>query len=43
MELTEKEEKLIAEIRKLPYGQIVIYMEKGEPVRIVEVRESKKL
>jgi len=43
MELTEKEKKLIAELRKIQYGQITIYQEGGQPVRIERVKESIKL
>jgi len=43
MELTEKEKKLIGEIRKYPFGQVVIYMENGQPVRIEKIKESVKL
>ena len=47
MELTEKERKLIEQVRSLPYGQthLTIWNEKGQPVRIVleKVEESVKL
>ncbi len=47
MELTEKERKLIEEIRKLPYGQthVVVYNENGQPSRIEieKIKESVKL
>jgi len=47
MELTDKERKLIDEIRNLPYGQthIIVWNEKGQPVRIEleKVKESRKL
>jgi len=42
-ELSEKEKKLIENLRLIPYGQVVIYMEKGEPVRIVQIEKSIKL
>ena len=47
MELTEKEKKLIYEIRKLPYGQthLIVFNENSQPVRIEveKVKESVKL
>ena len=42
MVVTDKEEKLIEEIRKIPFGQVVVYMQEGQPVRI-EIKESVKL
>jgi len=43
MELTDKEKKLIIELRKLPYGQVVIFVENSQPVRIEKIKESVKL
>ena len=47
MELTEREKKLIGEIRALPYGQthLIVWNEKGQPVRIEveKIKESVKL
>jgi len=43
MELSDKEQKLIEELRKVPYGQIVIYMENRQPVRIEKIKESVKI
>ena len=47
IELTEKEENLINEIRKLPYGQthLIVFNEANKPVRIEieKVKESVKL
>jgi hypothetical protein len=40
--LSEKEQAVIDEIRRLPYGQIEVHMEDSQPVRIV-TKESKKL
>ncbi len=42
-ELTEKEAHLIDEMRTIPYGRFVVFMENGQPVRMEEPRESKKL
>jgi len=30
-------------LRTIPYGQVVIHQEQGQPVRIVRVEESVKL
>ena len=47
IEVTEKEKKLIAEIRKLPYGQthLVIINVNNQPKRIVieRIKESMEL
>jgi len=47
IEVTEKEKKLIEEIRKLPYGQthLIVFNEKNQPLRIEieKVKESVKL
>jgi len=43
MELSQKEEKLIKRLRVILYGQVVIYQENGQPVRIVRIEESVKL
>ena len=41
--LTEKENHLIEILRVIPYGQVVVYLEQGNPVRIEQIRESIKL
>ena len=41
--LTEKELRLIEELRKVAFGQVVIYMQDGEPLRIERIKESFKL
>ena len=41
--LTEKERRLIEVLREIGYGQITIFLEKGEPVRIEKIKESVKL
>jgi len=43
IELTDKEQKLIELLRQTRYGQIVIYLEEGQPIRIERIRESVKL
>ena len=43
LEITEKEKKLIEVLRTITYGQVVIFQEKGEPVRIEKIKESVKL
>ncbi len=41
--LTEKETKLIEYCREIKYGQVVIFMENGQPIRIEKIKESIKL
>lgn len=41
--LSQKEAKLIETLRKLPFGQAVVFMESNQPVRIEIPRESIKL
>ena len=41
--ITDKENKLLEELRKVTYGRVVVFMENGQPVRIEEVRKSVKL
>ncbi|MFZ7103944.1 MAG: DUF2292 domain-containing protein [Peptococcaceae bacterium] len=41
--LTEKEAKLIALIRETGFGEILLVIQDGEPVRIEEVKKSIKL
>ncbi len=40
--LSEKEEKLLKLIRELGFGQIVVYVADGQPVRAEEIRKSVK-
>lgn len=41
--LTEREKKLIEVLRTVPYGQVVIFQESGQPVRVELIKESVKL
>ena len=41
--LTEKEKKLIEVCREISYGQVTIFMENGQPVRVELIKESVKL
>lgn len=43
IKLSEKEVKLITELRKIQFGQVIIFIEGGQPVRIEKVKESIKL
>ena len=43
MDLTEKERKLIELLRQIAYGQVVIFLENKQPVRIEMIKESVKL
>ncbi|MBQ3074935.1 MAG: DUF2292 domain-containing protein [Clostridia bacterium] len=40
--LTAKEEKLIAMIRELGFGEILIHVADGQPVRAEEIKKSVK-
>jgi len=39
MELSKQEEKIIAAMRSLNYGELVVIMKEGKPIRC-EVKES---
>jgi len=41
--LTDRERKLIELLRITGYGQLVIYLEQGQPVRVEELKKSIKL
>ena len=43
VKLTEREKRLIEELRKLAYGEVVVYIQDKEPVRIEKRLESVKL
>jgi len=45
IEVTEKEKKLIARVRQLPYGKtyLVVINVKNQPVRIVIERETENV
>ncbi len=43
VQLTAKESRLIKEIRKVPFGEIVVIMHDYQPVRIERVREKVQL
>lgn len=43
MIVSEKECSLVELIRKTKFGQIIIYMENGQPIRIEKIKESIKL
>jgi len=43
MDITEKEQRLIEELRKLNYGQVTIFMQENQPARIEQIKESVKL
>lgn len=38
--LEEAEEKLIKQLRSVPYGKVVVFMQGGRPIRIEVIRES---
>lgn len=41
--LTEKEKKLIELIHSMEYGELSIFIQQGQPVRVEEVKKSIKL
>jgi len=41
--VSDREKKLLELIHKVGYGQVVIYLEAGQPVRIEKIKESIKL
>jgi len=41
--LSEREEKLIEELRKVPFGQVVIFMADGQPLKIETIKEGTRL
>lgn len=43
MELTEKEKRLIEEIRKIEFGEMKIVIQNNSPIRIEEIKKSIKL
>jgi hypothetical protein len=38
--LTPKEKKLIEKLRTIPFGQVVIFMQDGQPYRVEKITES---
>ena len=43
IKLNEKERNLIEYLRQVAYGEVIIFMQDNEPVRIEKVKESVKL
>ena len=43
MLVSNKEQKLLELLREVSYGQVVIYLEEGELVRVEKIKESIKL
>ena len=41
--ISKQEENLLKALREIRYGQVVIYLEAGQPVRIEKIKESIKL
>ena len=41
--LSKQEGALLEILREIRYGQVTIYLEAGQPVRIVETQKSTKL
>ncbi len=39
---TEKEEKLLSLIRELKFGEMLVYIADGQPVRAEEIKKSVK-
>ena len=38
--VSEKERSLIENLRAIPYGEVVIFIQKNQPIRIERVKES---
>ena len=43
MVVSEKERNLIELLRDIRYGQVVVYLEESQPVRIEQIKKSIKL
>ncbi len=43
MLITEKEKRLIEELRKIKYGEVVIVQREGQPVEIDQIKEKIRL
>ena len=41
--LNKQEEALLKILRDIKYGQVVVYMDSGQPIRIEKITESIKL
>jgi len=41
--VTEKEKKLIEELRKIRYGEVVVIQVEGQPVEINKIKEKIRL
>lgn len=41
--ISKNEQRLLEQLHKIRYGQVVIYLEAGQPVRIEKIKESIKL
>ncbi|KKM87914.1 hypothetical protein LCGC14_1264150 [marine sediment metagenome] len=41
--VSDKERNLLDQIRKVPYGEVIIFMRDGQPERIEKAVESVKL
>jgi len=43
IELSDKELRLIEELRKIKYGELVVFLQDGQPIRIEKAIKSIKL
>ncbi len=41
--ISHREQRLIEELRKIPYGEVTVFQENSQPVRLKKVIESVKL
>lgn len=41
MELTDKEKKILEAIRKVKFGEVIVYIEDNKPVRVKETVNTK--
>jgi len=43
IKLTEKEKRLVEALRQIAHGQVTVFLQDGQPVRIERIKESIKL
>jgi len=43
IEVSEKERNLIEYLRKIAYGEVIIFIQDSQPVRIEQIKQSVKL
>jgi len=43
MDVSEKERSLIERLRLIPFGDVHVFMQEGQPQRLEKIKESEKL